>query len=69
MTLVWHRPADPVRVDEPDPLRLRSSTARVLAASIVIVLAAAAALNPGSAPWWVPVGIVVMMAVAVAFLV
>ena len=69
VTLVWHRPADPVRVDEPDPLRLRSSTARVLAASIVIVLAAAAALNPGSAPWWVPVGIVVMMAVAVAFLV
>ena len=69
LALVWHRPAEPVRVDDPDPLRLRSPTARVLAATILVVLAVAAALNTGSAPWWAAVGIVAMMAVAVAVLV
>lgn len=69
LALGWHRPAEPVRVDDPDPLRLRSSTARVLAATIIVVLAVAAALNPGSVTWWAPVAIIAMMAVAVAFLV
>ncbi|NKY92601.1 sensor histidine kinase [Gordonia sputi] len=69
LALGWRRPAEPVPVDDPDPLRLRSSTARVLASTIIVVLAVSAALNPGSVPWWAPVAIIAMMAVAVAFLV